>query len=32
MKDKHYWAMYYGTDENLPDCEFYTKINEINIQ
>lgn len=30
MKDKHYWAMYYGIDENLPDDEFYQKIKDIN--
>ena len=29
-KDKHYWAMYYGIDENLPDDIFIAKINEIN--
>lgn len=29
-KDKHYWAMYYGIDENLPDDIFIKQINEIN--
>lgn len=30
MKNKKYWAMYYGIDENLPDDEFYHRVNEIN--
>ncbi len=30
MKTKHYWAMYYGVEETLPDKEFYEKINAIN--
>lgn len=30
MKNKHYLSIYYGIDENLPDDEFYQKINEIN--
>ena len=29
-KDKHYWAMYYGIDENLPDDEFYQEIEKRN--
>lgn len=30
VKNKHYWALYYGVDENLPDDIFIEKINEIN--
>ena len=30
VKNKHYWALYYGIDENLPDDIFIEKINEIN--
>ena len=30
MKNKHYWAIYYGIDETLPDDEFYCRVKEIN--
>lgn len=30
MKDKKYWAIYYGVDETLPDKEFYHRVREIN--
>lgn len=28
--NKHYWAMYYGVDENLPNKLFWKKIRSIN--
>ena len=29
-QDKHYLSIIYGIDENLPDDEFYCRVNEIN--
>ena len=30
MLDKHYWSVYYGIEETLPDDEFYRRVKEIN--
>lgn len=30
IKDKHYWSIYYGVDENLSDKEFWEAIKKIN--
>lgn len=30
MKNKNYWAMYYGIPVTLPNKQFYKKIKEIN--